>query len=176
MPDARYDNPRPEGGFDAERLPAGKPAPTPAGSKAIPISDWRKQRFLEWLCTIVDDRKPKLMEDLAKELSLSRRTLTTWKVDPEFAAAWERKYRASIGSPERAQAVMETLYKTATDEDDPKHVQAAKQYLEAIDAIKPQRVDVHVTGSAKDLTDEDLDRILATRANDELAARRQETG
>ena len=140
-----------------------------------PITDFRKQRLLEWLCTVKADRVPKTLHELGDELGTSRRTLSDWKVEKEFVEAWEHRYRRTVGSPERAQAVLETMYSTATDRDDPKHVQAGKQYLEAIDAVKPQKIDVTVSkGAAKDLTDGELAVLIAERAEAE-ANDRQET-
>jgi hypothetical protein len=50
-------------------------------------------------------------------------------------------------------------------------VQAAKAYLEAIEVIKPKKVEVTVNKAAKDLTDDDLYALLAERAERELAER-----
>lgn len=144
--------------------------------RATPITDFRKQRLLEWLCTVKADRNPKTLEELSDELGTPRRTLTDWKVEKEFVEEWEHRYRRTVGSPERAQAVLETMYCTATDRDDPKHVQAGKQYLEAIDAVKPQKIDVTVSkGAAQDLTDSELAVLIAERAEAEQSDRQDET-
>lgn len=176
------------GGPKGKRPVEGFPSDNPTGERAVsrlgrgshkkvPINDWRKQKFLDWLCTAKDDREPLLLKDFAETLQIERRTLTNWKVDPEFLAAWEAHYRKTIGSPERAQTVLETLYQTATDRDDPKHVTAGVKYLEAIEAVKPPEMKVTVQGDASILTDEQLERALAVRAGDELASRREkETG
>lgn len=156
----------------------GRRAPdkTPNRQESIPIHDWRKQAFLEWLCTAPADREPSTMEELAAQLNVSRRAMSNWKVDPEFLAEWEKLYRRTVGSPERAQRVLDTLYRTATDPDDPKHVQAADKYLQAIDAVKPQRINVEVSGSARDLSDEQLNALLAEAASIEKAHRQLSDG
>lgn len=131
----------------------------------IPISDFRKQAFLKWLCTPIKEREPKTLGDLADELGVDRRTLHNWKGDDrEFIDAWEKLYLRTIGNPERKQKIMDTLYRTATDPDDPKHVAAAKQYFEIEGSIKPSKVEVSVTKDAQKLTDEQLDEILAIKA------------
>ena len=137
----------------------------------IPDDDWRRQHFLEWLCTPPAERDPQSMKLLAEKLALSAQTLTRWKNDSVFIADWEILYRKTVGSPEKAQRVIERLFETAEDRTDPRQVQAAKAYLEAIDAIKPRKVEVVVSKAAKDLTDEDLYRILAERAELELRDR-----
>lgn len=135
--------------------------------------DHRKQRFLDWLCTIEEDRVPRTMKELAEELGVNSNTLGAWKNrDVEFQRAWEAQYHRTVGNPERAQRVLETLYETATDRTDPRQVPAAKQYLEAIGAIKPKQLDVNVKpGAAKDFSDETLLAILAERAAKEIEER-----
>ncbi len=130
------------------------------------ISDFRQRRLLEWLLTPIKDREPPHLRDLAEELSVSRRTLTEWKSDADFLKEWERAYRNGVGSPERKQAILDTLYRTATDPDDPKHVQAADKYLQAVDAIAPQKLDVTVSKSVTELTDEQLAQLAAAKALD----------
>ena len=142
------------------------------GEQSIPIDDWRKQAFLEWLCTPPKEREPKTMELFAKKLDIERRTLTNWKVDPIFLREWERRYRDTVGSFEKVQEVVETLRRTAIDREDPRHVQAAKQYLETVDAVKPQRIDVNVKPDVTKLSDEELEALMAQRVGDELANRR----
>lgn len=130
----------------------------------IPVSDFRKQAFLKWLCTPPKEREPRTMEELAETLQVTRRTLTNWKTDDkEFIEAWEKLYLNTIGNPERKQKIMDTLYKTATDPDDPKHVQAAKQYFEIEGSVKPAKMQVELTKSPANLTDEEMDEILAAK-------------
>ena len=138
----------------------------------IPDNDWRRQHFLDWLCTVPDQRDPSNMKALAEKLGLSDRELYRWKKDATFLGDWEIQYRKVVGSPEKAQEVIERLHETAVDRTDPRQVPAAKAYLEAIDAIKPKKVDVTVNRlDPKDLPDEKLYAILAERAEQELRDR-----
>jgi len=139
-------------------------------------TDWRKQRFLEWLCTIGDDREPKTQTALADELGTNIQQLSKWKAEPAFLAAWETMYRKTVGSPEKAHAVLSALHEAATDRTDPRQVPAARAYLEAIDAIKPKKLDVTVTQgkAASALSDDELFAMLADRATDELANRMEQ--
>ena len=138
--------------------------------------DWRRDRFLEWLCTAPQDRMPHNQYELAEELGIDRNSLSDWKKDAEFLAAWEKKYRQTIGSPERAGQVMQSLYETAIDRTDPRQVQAAKAYMDQIEQAKPQKLDVTVTSgkAAKDLSDDELFAMLAKRAETEIASRLDE--
>jgi hypothetical protein len=137
----------------------------------VPITDFRKQTFLKWLCTPAKERDPKTMELLAEQLGLSRRTLTNWKDDKEFLEAWEKRYLKTIGDPSRKQEIMDVLYRTATDADDPKHVQAAKQYFEIEGSVKPQKMQIEVSRPAKELSDAELDAILADKISSEKTQR-----
>ena len=112
------------------------------------------------------------MKELAIQFGLSEQTLFRWKREPDFLGEWEVQYRKVVGSPEKAQRIMDKLFETAEDRTDPRQVQAAKAYLEAIEVIKPKKVEVTVSNKvAKDLSDEDLYTILAERAEQELAER-----
>jgi hypothetical protein len=136
------------------------------------FNDFRVQRFLEWLLTAPADRWPSQQKDLAEELGMDRGLLSQWKNDPDFLGEWERRYRKTVGSPERAKGVLDALFDTAVDRTDPRQVPAARAYLEAIDVMKPKRMDVTVTkGAAKDLSDDELLALLAERAETELAQR-----
>jgi len=154
----------------------GRQAPTRTDFKQAPLrprlNDFRVQRFLDWLLTAPADRVPSTQGDLSEELGLHRNQLSQWKNDPDFLAEWERQYRKTVGSPEKAKAVLDSLFETATDRTDPRQVPAARAYLEAIDAVKPKRVEMTVVkGAAKELSDDDLMSMLAERAEAELAAR-----
>ena len=138
--------------------------------------DWRRERLLEWLCSIADDREPRTQRELAEELGARSEELSKWKAEPDFLAAWETRYRKTVGSPEKAHAVLNALHETAVDRTDPRQVQAARAYLEAIDVVKPKKVDVTVTQgkAAKDLSDDELFAMMADRAEKELANRLDE--
>jgi hypothetical protein len=135
------------------------------------LNDHRVHALLEWLCTPPGERDPSTQIGLAAVLGVSPTTLTDWKADRGFIEAWEQRYRKVVGSPEKAQEVINKLHETATDRTDPRQVPAARAYLEAIDAIKPKKVDVTVTRSTKDLSDDELMTILAERAAKELEER-----
>ncbi len=132
--------------------------------KHIPVSDFRKQAYLEWLTTPPKERDPSSEVKFCETIGVTRKTLLNWRDDKEFVEAWEKKYLKTIGDPSKKQQIMAVLYKTATDGDDPKHVQAAKQYFEIEGSLQPAKVKVEVTGAAKDLSNEDLDKLLAELA------------
>ena len=84
---------------------------------------------------------------------------------------WERRYRKTVGSPEKQHQVLEALHATATDRTDPRMVPAARAYLEAVDAIKPLKIDVTVNKDAKLLSDDELNSLLSYEAEREVQRR-----
>jgi hypothetical protein len=134
-------------------------------------NDPRQEIFLDWLATIPEDRKPATQAELAEQFGINPSILSQWKNDPDFLRVWEHRYRKTVGSPEKAQQVVTKLFETATDRTDPRQVPAARAYLEAIDAIKPKKIDIQVSKDPKQLSDDELMTILAERAAQELEER-----
>lgn len=141
---------------------------------AMALSEQQK-RFINWLLTVKEEREPRRQEDLAEELGVSAHTLSTWKRDEEFLREWNTQYLRTIGSPETKMRIMHTLQRTATDGEDPKHVQAAKAFFEIEGSLRPTKAQVAVEVSTKpsELSDADLKRLAAMKAADELARRRE---
>lgn len=137
----------------------------------VPITDFRKQAFLRWLCTPQREREPNTFIAFAENIGVDRRTLQNWRDDKEFLEAWEKLYLRTIGDPSKKSEIMATLLRTATDADDPKHVQAAKAYFEIEGSMKPARMEVTVQRPAADLTDDQLAALLAERAEAEMGQR-----
>ena len=89
-----------------------------------------QNRFIEWLLRPKVERAPRTQADLAEQMGVDPSQLSAWKRDVEFLQAWDAQYLRTIGSPETKMKIMQTLMATATDADDPKHVQAAKTFFE----------------------------------------------
>ena len=145
------------------------------GRPRDPETDENREIFLEWLLTPRDERDPATQTELAEQFGVHPTTLANWKRSPEFLEQWNLQYLRTVGSPETKGEIMATLRRTATDQDDPKHVQAAKAYFEIEGSLRPakQQVDVQVTArSVSELSDADLQRLLSAKADDELAKRR----
>lgn len=129
----------------------------------VPVrQDARKMRYIEWLTTIPEHRNPRYERDLAKELDVFAKTLYSWRQDKEFREVWKDEADEVIGDAGRRQAVLETLYRAATDERNPRHVAAGKLYLEAIGAITPPKLDLTVSTKALSLlTQQEIDEMIA---------------
>jgi hypothetical protein len=134
-------------------------------------TEFKQQQFIEWLCTPPREREPRQQGDFAKTLCIASTRLSEWKRDPDFVKRWEAHYLMTIGSPERKSSLMDTLYKTGSDNDDPRHVTAAKTYMEIVEGLRPQQIELTVRRPAQDLTDEQLDVILTHHAERERKLR-----
>lgn len=135
----------------------------------------KQERFIGWLMTVKAEREPRTQSDLARELGCDPTILSAYKRDPDFLEAWNTRYLRTIGDPGSKMEIMSTLMQTATDADDPKHVQAAKAFFEIEGSLRPQKnqVDIKVTTSPSELSDSDLERLMSDKATDELSKRRE---
>lgn len=164
-------NVNPRSGYSWHNVAMGRP-------QTHTIDGVAKQTYIAWLLTPPKERDPQKLDDLAAQLGVERRTLTRWRTeDKEFIEAWEKEYLRTIGNPSVKSEIMQTLLKTATDPDDPKHVQAAKAYFEIEGSLKPVKTQVNVqTGDVQKLTMEQLDELLAQKAEAEKARRLRVVG
>ena len=111
------------------------------------------------------------MKELAVDLGVSDRTLRDWKERREIREVWEEQAKKVVGSPERARDVLEAMYQRAIDSTDAKQVQAAKLYLEAIEAIKPPTVEVRSVSDLARVSDDELQAMIAATAGQMLEER-----
>lgn len=133
------------------------------------FDDSRHVRYLDWLMTAKADRQPVTVSALADEIGVDRRTLRDWRYNPEFVAEWDKRVKNTVGSPERTKQIMDTLYKTATDREDGKHVQAAMVYFKRLGEISPS--DELPKADLSELSEEELRQLIASAAREELEGR-----
>jgi hypothetical protein len=127
-------------------------------------NDWRKAKLMDWLLTPPRDRQPSTKSAMAELLQIDARTMRGWMAEPDFRDEWQRRVTTVIGDPDRGQQIMDTLYRAATDITHHHHVQAAKLYLEATNAIRPS-VELTIK-RPMDLTDAELEELLAAGARE----------
>lgn len=125
--------------------------------------DWRKTLLMTWLCTPPKDRNPASKSSLAAMFGVDLRTINLWINEPSFRNEWARRAGKVIGSEDRAKEVLDTLYAVASDASHRNQVQAAKLFLEATNAIRPQPMEVTVR-KPSELSDDELDALLAQGA------------
>jgi hypothetical protein len=110
-------------------------------SKAyVPVrQDPEKMRFIEWLTTPPAARQPATEAEFARMIDVHVKTLYNWKHDREFRETWQGETDQIIGDLDKRQRVLDALFEAASDARNPRHVSAAKLYLEAIREMSPER-------------------------------------
>jgi hypothetical protein len=119
-----------------------------------------QQRYLDWLCTAPAERQPALKKDMADALGVDVTTLRRWEKKSFFKDEWQKRVDDIQGSPERTQALLDTLYKKALDGD----VKSAQLYLQATNRMAPPTVEVKSDRKAADLSDDELDKLIGAMA------------
>lgn len=116
--------------------------------------------YLEWLCTAPSERTPTTKSALATQLGVNRKTLNRWEASPVFRNEWEKRVTAIQGSPERTQRLLDTLYNAAINGD----TKSAQLYLQATNRMAPPTLEIKNDRKTADLTDEELDALIAAQA------------
>lgn len=127
--------------------------------------DPEKMRYIEWLTTPPRARVPATEGEFAKMIDVHQKTLFNWRQDREFREEWQKQTDQVVGDLDRRQIVLDELFETARDRRNPRHVVAAKLYLDAIGAMTPPKIDVTVSHKAIGmLTDDELEKLVARGA------------
>jgi len=132
------------------------------------LGDHRHIQLVEWLTTPhalrVEQGLPTTQVAFAESVGASPRTVRTWMQRDDVRKAWSKQADLVVGDPQNIQEVLEEMRDLALDRSNGKQVQAAKLYLEAVDAIKPKDNTVEVkisTEQIREMSDDELDRKIA---------------
>jgi len=131
------------------------------------ILEPKQEQYLNWLVVPAPYRQPKTEEAMAELLGVNDSTLRRWKKKPAFAAEWKKRVEELQGSPERTQKLMDNLYDRALNGDN----KAAQLYLQATGRMAPTQVNVEHSTKVSEISDEELDALIASVAAGEKAAR-----
>ena len=115
---------------------------------------------MDWLCTAPSERQPATKKQMADAVGVDITTLRRWEKKPFFKEEWQKRVDDIQGSPERTQALLDTLYKKALDGD----VKSAQLYLQATNRMAPPTVEVKSDRKAADLSDDELDKLIGAMA------------
>lgn len=127
-----------------------------------------QQEYLDWLCTAPSERVPPSKNKMAVHLGVDITTLRRWEKKPNFRQQWQDKVDDIQGSPERTQAVLDMLYNKATQDND---VKSAQLYLQATNRMAPPTVEVKSDRKLTELSDAELDALIASVASREKETR-----
>ena len=126
-----------------------------------------QQRYVDWLCSAPQERVPATKKAMAVELGVDITTLRRWEKRPAFKEVWKGQVDEVQGSPERTQMLLDTLYEKAIGGD----VKSAQLYLQATNRMAPPTVEVRSEKRVAELSDSDLDELIAAMAKRERDAR-----
>jgi hypothetical protein len=127
----------------------------------------QQQVYVDWLCTAPSERVPATKKAMALELGVDITTLRRWEKKEVFRNAWKDTVDEVQGSPERTQRLLDTLYAKALDGD----TKSAQLYLQATNRMAPPTVTVQSNKKAAELSDAELDSLIAAVAEREKAQR-----
>ena len=128
-----------------------------------------QQRYLDWLCTAPSERVPASKAKYAIEHVVDISTLRRWEKKEVFRSQWKQQVDEVQGSPERTQRLLDNLYNKALEGD----TKSAELYLKATNRMAPPSVTISSNKKATELTDAELDSLIAAMAEREKASRSQ---
>lgn len=136
------------------------------------ILDERQEKYLNWLLVPAPMRQPLTQEQYAKQESMDTSTLRRWQKKPHFKQEWQKRVEELQGSPERTQKLLDSVYQRALGGDN----KAAQLYLQATNRLAPTQVTVNHTQSLSEISDSDLEDLIASVATAEKSARLESNG
>lgn len=126
-----------------------------------------QEQYLNWLLVPAPMREPRTQEAIAKKIGVDTTTLRRWQKKPVFAAEWKKRVEELQGSPERTQKLLDTIYERALGGDN----KAAQLYLQATGRMAPTQVNVEHTSKVSEISDAELDALIASVAASEKESR-----
>jgi hypothetical protein len=135
-----------------------------------PTLDTRQEKYLQWLMMPPSHRIPKTKQEFADENGLDSSTLRRWDKKPAFKAEWEKRVAELQDSPERTQRLLDALYEAGLNGDN----KAAQLYLQATNRLAPTQIKVEHSQSISELSDAELDALIAQEARVLRAERSKE--
>ena len=131
------------------------------------ILSQKQTEYLDWLCTAPSERSPLTKQAFATAIGVDVKTLRRWQAKPVFRDEWEKRVNQIQGSPERTQRLLDTLYAKALDGD----TKSAQLYLQATNRMAPPTVEIKSDRAAAQLSDAELDELIAAMAAREKQSR-----
>ena len=126
-----------------------------------------QSEYLDWLCTVPSERVPISKNKMAEHLGVDVKTLRRWEKKPAFRTQWQDRVDDIQGSPERTQRVLDTLYAKAVEGD----TKSAQLYLQATNRMAPPTIEVKSDKKSAELSDAELDELIAALASREKEQR-----
>ena len=126
-----------------------------------------QEKYLDWLCTAPSERVPASKNKYALENTVDISTMRRWEKKDIFRSRWKTQVDDIQGSPERTQKLLDNLYNKALEGD----TKSAELYLKATNRMAPPSVTISSNKKTVDLSDAELDSLIAAVAEREKAQR-----
>lgn len=127
-----------------------------------------QEEYLEWLCTSVNEREPKLKWEIAQKIGVTIHTLRAWEKKAVFMDKWKAGVENTQGSPERTQVLLDSLYERGIAGD----VKSAQLFFQATNRLAPSAPPVVTEKRTAELTDVELDALILESAKRQQAERK----
>ncbi len=127
----------------------------------------KQLQLIDWL---TDPNREGNHKDFALAHDVSPETVYRWKKQEDFRREWDKRLVELNIRPDRVQAVVEELWKAASNPGRDQ-VKAAQLYLAFVDRYSPKITLVHDKRALAEISDEELDSMLAAAAGEEMAQR-----
>ena len=126
-----------------------------------------QEKYLDWLCTAPSERVPASKNKYSMENAVDISTMRRWEKKDIFRSRWKTQVDDIQGSPERTQKLLDNLYNKALEGD----TKSAELYLKATNRMAPPSVTISSNKKTVDLSDAELDSLIAAVAEREKAQR-----
>ena len=123
--------------------------------------------YVTWLVTAPGLREPRTKEDYAVVAGVNVTTLHRWEKREVFRKAWASRVDDVVGSPERTQRLLDSLFEAGMAGDE----KSARLYFQVTGKMAPQQLAVSVDKKGSDLSDAELDAAIESAALREKASR-----
>lgn len=115
-----------------------------------------QEEYLAWLLTPELQRVPATKKAWAEAHGMHQNSPLNWEKKKAFVERWRLGIEGLNQSPERTQRLLDALYDQGLGGD----VRSAELYLKATGNMPNQTLNVKSETSVKDLSDEDLERMI----------------
>jgi len=120
-----------------------------------------QEEYLAWLLTPELQRVPATKKAWAEAHGMHQNSPLNWEKKKAFIERWRLGIEGLNQSPERTQRLLDALYDQGLGGD----VRSAELYLKATGNMPNQTLNVKNETSVKDLSDEDLERMILELGN-----------
>ena len=147
--------------------PAPKPKPVTVLSQ---LDDYVQQITSRFLGTYQHNKSSELNRNINEEFYSKDAYRNIIKTENNrLEQEWKRRIEELQGSPERTQQLLDNLFARALDGDN----NSAKLYLQATGRLAPVQLQVEHKGSVTELSDAELEAMIASTARAEHEMRRE---